>query len=258
MSALAPAPRARRGILLCAGGSHAPRAPPAPSRRAHRARARARVLLKGLGCAARPATVQRDPHAGGARARPDAGRGSTCSRDPPSHAPHARRARGGRARAPRWGLGGGIQRTVGIDPVLWAPRPFGVLGWCSCVRRASRSGIRGPGRRESHFGGRHRTSCSRVRCWRGGAPFWALQRGTRHPDIGSRPIGAVFIRIRARSCIDLPPRQAFLVSHPAALCPPHRGERSDQIEAAGATRDPRRPKRLVVGSQGHSDRPAAA
>ena len=258
MSASAPAPRAQRGILACAGGTLAPHAPPAPSRRAHRARAGARVRLKGLGCAARPATVQRDPHAGGARARPDAEGGSTCSRDPPSHAPHARRARGGRARAPRWGLGGGIQRTVGIDPVLWAPRPSRVLGWHSCVRRASRSGIRGLGRRESHFGGRHRTSCSRVRCWRGGAPFWALQRGTRHPDIGSRPLGAVFVRFRARSCIDLPPRRAFLVSRPAALCPPHRGERSDQIEAAAATRDPRRPKRLVVGSQGPGDRPAAA
>ena len=44
----------------------------------------------------------------------------------------------------------------------------------------------------------------------------------------------------------------------AALCPPHREERSDQIGGAGATRDPRRPKRLVVGSQGHGDRPAAA
>ena len=128
VSALAPAPRARRGILACAGGSHAPRAPPAPSRRAHRARARARVRLEGFGCAARPAAVQRDPRAGGARARPDAGRGSTCSRDPPSHAPHARRARGGRARASRWGLGGGIQRTARLDPVLWAPRPSGVLG----------------------------------------------------------------------------------------------------------------------------------
>ena len=105
MSASAPAPRAQRGILACAGGTLAPHAPPAPSRRAHRARARARVRLEGLGCAARPAAVRHDPRAGGARAHRDTGRGSTWSRDPPSHAPHARRARGGRARAPPWGLG---------------------------------------------------------------------------------------------------------------------------------------------------------
>jgi hypothetical protein len=80
--------------------------------------------------------------------------------------------------------------------------------------------------------------------WRGVRRSGASRRGTWHPDIGSRPIGAVFIRIRARSRIDLPPRQAFLVARPAAACPPHHGERSDQIEAAGATRDPRRQKGL--------------
>ena len=45
---------------------------------------------------------------------------------------------------------------------------------------------------------------------------------------------------------------------PAALRPPQGEERSDQIKAAGATRDPRRPKRLVAGSRGHGGRPAAA
>ena len=35
------------------------------------------------------------------------------------------------------------------------------------------------------------------------------------------------MRIRARSCIDLPPRQDFLFARTVALCPPHRGERSD-------------------------------
>jgi len=128
VSALAPAPRAQREILASAGGSRAPRGPPAPSPRAHRARARARVRREGFGCAARPATVRRNPRAGGARARRDAGRGPTWPRDPPSHDPHARRARGRRARASRWGLGGGIQRTARLDPVLWAPRPPSVLG----------------------------------------------------------------------------------------------------------------------------------
>ena len=104
---------------------------------------RPRALRGARGAPHGPATEQRDPRAGGARARQDTGRGSTCSRDPPSHARHARRARGGRARAPRWGLGGGIQRTAPLHPVLWAPRPSGVLGWLSCVRRASRSGVPG-------------------------------------------------------------------------------------------------------------------
>jgi len=97
------------------------------------------------------------------------------------------------------------------------------LGWLSRVRGASPSGANVVGRREPRFGGRHRTngtSRSRVRCLEGGAPFWASQRGTRHPDIDSRPLGAVFIRIRSQSCID---RQSwarpFLV-RPAADRPP--------------------------------------
>jgi len=209
---------------------------------------------------------------GGARALRDARRGCTWSWDLPSHAQHARRARGWRARATRRGGGrpgggvqrriqrhrpksrasrrealysvlrptqsrpacsarawwacsdaplgprGGIQRTVRLHPVLWVSRPSGVLGWLSWVRRASRSGTRGAGRRESHFGGRHRTSCYRVRCWRGGAPFWASRRGTRHPDIGSRPFGAVFIWIRGRSCIDRSSSRGPLHARPAALC----------------------------------------
>ena len=153
---------------------------------------------------------------------------------------------------------GGIQRTVRIHPVLWVPRPSGVLGWLSCVRRASRSGARGAGRRDSHFGGRHRTSCYRVRCWRGGAPFWASRRGTRHPDIGSRPFGAVFIWIRGRSCIDRSSSRGPLHARPAALCPPQSEERSDQIRGTGATRGPRRRKVPVMGSQAHGGHPAAA
>ena len=45
--------RARRGILMGAGGSRTPRAPPAPSRRARRARAEALKASKGLWCGAR-------------------------------------------------------------------------------------------------------------------------------------------------------------------------------------------------------------
>jgi hypothetical protein len=258
VSVLVPAPRARRGILAGAGGTHAPRAPPAPSRRAHRARARARVRLEGFGCAARPATAQRDPRAGGARARPDAERGSTCSRDPPSHAPHARRARGGRARASRWGLGGGIQRTAPLNPVLWAPRPSGVLAWLSCVRGASRSGTRGAGTRESHFGGRHRTFRYRIRRLRGVRGSGGPRRGTWRPDMLSRRVEAVFIRIRGWSCTDRSSSRGPLHALPAALRPPQSEERSDQIRGTGVTRGPRRPKGPVMGSQAHGGHPAAA
>ena len=133
-----------------------------------------------------------------------------------------------------------------------------MLGWLSCVRGASPSGTRGAGRRESHFGGRHRTSRYRIRCLQGVHGSRGTRRGTRRPDIDSRPLGAVFIRIRSRSCIDRSSSRVPRHAHPAALCPPQGEERSDQIKAAGATRDPRRPKWSVVNSQGHGDHPAAA
>ena len=91
--------RARRGILMGAGVCHAPCARPAPSRHAQRARAVAPMGSKGLWCGARYDTAEHDPHADGARARPDAGRCSTCCQDSPSHARHARHARGGHCRA---------------------------------------------------------------------------------------------------------------------------------------------------------------
>ena len=52
--------------------------------------------------------------------------------------------------------------------------------------------------------------------------------------------------------------EAPVTRTPAALRPPQCEERSDQIGGAGATRGPRRPKRLVMGSQGHGNNPAAA
>ena len=73
-----------------------------------------------------------------------------------------------------------------------------------------------------HFGARNRISPrSRVRCLEGAAPFWASQRGTRHPDIDSRPLGAVFIRIWGESCTDRSSSRGPLVARPAALSPPH-------------------------------------
>ena len=94
------------------------------------------------------------------------------------------------------------------------------LGWLSRVRGASSSGTNAAGTREPRFGGRHRTFRSRVRSLEGGAPFWASQRGTRHPDIDSRPLGAVFVRIWGESCTDRSSSRGPLVARPAALSPP--------------------------------------
>ena len=52
--------------------------------------------------------------------------------------------------------------------------------------------------------------------------------------------------------------EAPLLCAPAAVSPPQCEERSDQIGGTGVTCGPRRPKRLVMGSQGHGDNPAAA
>eukprot|EP00964_Phaeocystis_antarctica_P023362 scaffold13071_cov61-Phaeocystis_antarctica.AAC.6 len=69
-----------------AGGSHAPCARPNPARHAQRARAGAPMGSEGLWCGTRYDTAERDPHADGSRARPDAARRSTWCRDPPGHA----------------------------------------------------------------------------------------------------------------------------------------------------------------------------
>jgi hypothetical protein len=68
----------------------------------------------------------------------------------------------------------------------------------------------------------------------------------------------VFIRIRGWSCTDRSSSRGPLHAHPAALRPPQSEERSDQIEAAGVTCGPRRPKVPVMGSQAHGGHPAAA
>ena len=99
------------------------------------------------------------------------------------------------------------------------PSALGESGWASCVARASQICTKPPGRRLRHFGGGERISCSRVRCLEGGAPFWASRRGTRHPDIGSRPLGAVFIRIRGRSCIDHSSSRVPRHAHPRGALP---------------------------------------
>eukprot|EP00964_Phaeocystis_antarctica_P006155 scaffold3354_cov63-Phaeocystis_antarctica.AAC.1 len=44
-----------------------------------------------------------------------------------------------------------------------APSALGESGWASRVDRASQICTRGPGRRESHFGGRHRISSCSIR-----------------------------------------------------------------------------------------------
>ena len=123
---------------------------------------------------------------------------------------------------------------------------------------ASLSCVRGAGERESHFGGRHRTFRYRIRCLRGVRGSRGPRRGTWHPGIDSRPFGALFIRIRGRSCIDRSSSRGPLHARPAALRPPQSEERSDQIRGTGATCGPRRPKGPVMGSQAHGGHPAAA
>ena len=143
----------------------------------------------GLGCASRgsrcptrPATVQRDPRAGGARAHRDARRGSTWSRDPPGHAPHARRARGRRARAPPWGLGVVRSGQLGAARCCGCRGPPACLGDSPACAGHRRRVPEGAGRRESHFRGRHRTSRSRIRCLRGVQGRGAvLARGMNEP-----------------------------------------------------------------------------
>ena len=130
------------------------------------------------------------------------------------------------------------------------------LGWLSRVRGAPPSGANLVGRREPRFGGRHRTSRSRVRWLRGVHVSRGPRRGTWRPDMHSGRVKAVFIRIRARSCTDRSSSRAPRHAHPAALRPPQSEERSDQIEAVGATCGPSRPKRLVVVTQGQGCRPA--
>ena len=49
-----------------------------------------------------------------------------------------------------------------------------------------------------------------------------------------------------------------IFARPTALCAPKCVERSGQIEGTEGTCDPRRPKGLVMATQGHGKRPAAA
>ena len=130
------------------------------------------------------------------------------------------------------------------------------LGRLSWPPWASPSCVRGAGKREPHFEGRHRTSPSRVRCLRGVHGSRGPRRGTWRPDMHSGRVKAVFIRIRARSCTDRSSSRAPRHAHPAALRPPQSEARSGQIEAVGATCGPSRPKWLVVATRSQGGRPA--
>ena len=175
VSALAPAPRARRGILACAGGTHAPRAPPAPSRRAHRARARARVRLEGFGCAARPAAVRRDPRAGRSTCAPGHGEGLYVLLRPAQSRP----ARSARA----WWACSGLP----LGPRGWYPADSSAPTRC-CGRRGPPACLGGSPACVGHLGrvpgglegenpiseAATGPSATGSGVWRGGAPFWAL------------------------------------------------------------------------------------
>ena len=135
------------------------------------------------------------------------------------------------------------------------PSVAAALGSLSRVRGAPPSGANVAGTREPRFGGRHRTSRSRVRCLRGVHGSRGSRRGTWRPDMHSGRVKAVFIRIRARSC-DRSSSRAPRHAHPAALRPPQSEARSGQIEAVGATCGPSRPKWLVVATRSQGGRPA--
>ena len=54
------------------------------------------------------------------------------------------------------------------------PSALGESGWASRVARAPQTRTKPLGRRVRHFGARHRISCYRVRCWRGGCAVLGL------------------------------------------------------------------------------------
>ena len=86
-------------------------------------------------------------------------------------------------------------------------------------------------------------------------------RATRLPlrnrGIDSRPLWHLRTRSRGESCIDRPSSARFLLALPPRVERHEAWAGSDQLEGTGGTRDPRRPKRLVVVTQGHRGRPAA-
>ena len=127
-------------------------------------------------------------------------------------------------------------------------------GWPRWGRGAPRSRAKGAGRPFWQFGAATATSLGRIATPRGTCRSGAPRRGTWNLGIDSGLVKAVFIRIRAQSCIDRPP------SPPPSWCAPRRSAPAtppSQLEGADATRGPGRPKRLVVVAQGHRGRPAA-
>ena len=142
-----------------------------------------------------------------------------------------------------------------------APSALGESGWASRVARASPICTRGAGTRESHFGGRHRISYRSIRCLWGACrhgphgypceifvPILALPAASEHaggssrvsfahPDIVSTPFSRAPRRSVRQSALSAPARSRACM---AATC------------------GPRRPKGLVVATQGHVEHPAAA
>ena len=106
--------------------------------------------------------------------------------------------------------------------VTWSRRELRVTresGWPRWGRGAPRSRAKGAGRPFCQFGAATATSLGRIATRRGACRSRAPRRGTRDLDIDSRLVQAVFIRIRAQSCIDRPP------SPPPSWCAPRRSAR---------------------------------
>ena len=90
---------------------------------------------------------------------------------------------GAGTRLPGWSVPGCCLTPPPQDPMcrdqsVRAPSALGESGWASRMDRASQICTTGAGRRESHFGGRHRISCWRIR-W----PVGPRQPG-RHGEVG--------------------------------------------------------------------------
>ena len=71
-------------------------------------------------------------------------------------------------------------------------------------------------------------------------------RPLRNRGIDSRPLWRLRTRSRGESCVDRPSSARFLLALPPRVERHEAWAGSDQLEGAGATRGPRRPKRHVV------------
>jgi len=156
--------------------------------------------------------------------------------------------------APSWR--GGNQPTPQLTWSRRVTRATRVAGWPRWVRGAPRSRAKGAGRPFFPFGAAMATSLGRI----------ATPRGTCHGEravLGRHgEVRGILISVLGSSRPSLYGSGRGRVSiarlaHPPSWCAPRRSlslppSLRGQIESTGGTRGPRRPKRLVVVTQGLS------